>query len=499
MHTNDQQNRQRPSIVKIKQGQIEGFQKDGIFKFYGFPYALPPIGELRWRAPRPLKPWKGVKKATAFGPMAYQISHIDELREEDKDLVQSEDCLYLNIWTPSISASRKLPVMVWIHGGGFLNGSGSLFDYDGTELAKRGVVVVGLNYRLGPLGFLAHRELEKELESEYESGASGNYGILDQIAALEWVQNNISSFGGNPDNVTIFGESAGAMSVGLLSGSPKALGLFHRGICQSGGMLNFPREIPHEKALQYALEFQNACGASSVEAMRSISPEGIIRVAIKVSSHDEMPRVTHFAPILDNVIIKDQDKTLAKRAKIPLIIGYNRHEATWFMQMMPPITRSNYKEILQRNFGQKAIQMLGSFPINSDEEARRAFISVYTCNLFTIYVHEIASLLARLNGDVYVYRLDRVAPKNQQSGLYVGHGEDIPYVLGHVNQEGYAKADRLVSDAMMKYWVQFSRTGNPNTVGLPKWPKYIHGKNELLVIDDEVSVGNYREENPLIR
>jgi para-nitrobenzyl esterase len=483
---------QKP-IVRLTCGLLEGFQESGIFKFYGVPYALPPIGELRWRAPRPVKPWKAIKKATAFTPMAYQISHLDELKEVDKKLVQSEDCLYLNVWTPSISTDERLPVMVWIHGGGFLNGSGSLSDYDGTELAKRGVVVVGFNYRLGPLGFMARQKLG----SEGEDDASGNYGMLDQIAVLEWVKNNISSFGGNPGSVTIFGESAGAMSVGLLSGSPRALGLFHRAICQSGGMLNFPREIPRKKALRYALEFQKACGASDVETMRHLSPEDIIRVAQVVSSNDEMPREMHFAPILDNVIIKDQDKTLAKRAKFPLIIGYNKDEATWFMQMMPPITKSNYREILQRNFGQRAIQMLDSFLVNSDEAARKAFISVYTCNLFTIYVHEIAGLLGKLNGDVYVYRLDRVAPKNRQSGLDVGHGEDIAYVLGHIDVEGYADADKSVSDTMMKYWVQFSKTGNPNTEGLPEWPKYIPGTNKYLVFGDEISVRTYHEDNPL--
>jgi para-nitrobenzyl esterase len=491
--TKYQQNSLQQSIVKTNQGLIEGFQENDIFKFYGVPYAMPPIGVLRWRAPRPVKPWKGVKKATAFGPMAYQISRLDELREEDKKLIQSEDCLYLNIWTPSISADEKLPVMVWIHGGGYLNGSASLFEYNGAELAKRGVVVVGIEYRLGPLGFMAH----EKSDSEDESDASGNYGMMDQIAALEWIKSNILGFGGNPSNVTIFGESAGAMSVGLLSGSPKALGLFHRAICESGGMLYFPREITREQALRYTLEFQNACGVPDFEAMRSMTPEKIIKVALKVFANDEMPRVARFTPIIDNMVIKDQDKTLAERAKIPLIIGYNKDEATWFMQMMPPITRGNYREILQRNFGQRAMQMLDLFSINSDAEARTAFIAVYTCNLFTLHVHELATELTQRNGNVYVYRFDRVPPRNQANGFGVGHGEEIPYVLGHVDMEGYDDTDKIVSDMTMKYWAQFAKTGNPSIDGLPEWPKYVPGANKYLMIDEKISVGVYSENHPL--
>jgi para-nitrobenzyl esterase len=492
MPKTSKQDNQRSTIVKTKQGLIEGFQKDGLIKFYGVPFAQPPVGELRWRAPRPVKPWKDVKKAVAFSPIAYQISRLDVSTDADKKLIQSEDCLYVNIWTSSIDADAKMPVMAWIHGGGFLNGSGSLSDYDGSELAKRGVVVVGLNYRLGPLGFLAH----EESATENEVDACGNYGMMDQIAALEWVKSNISNFGGNPENVTIFGESAGAMSVGLLSGSPQASGLFQRAICESGGMLYFPREITRKQALSYTREFQLACKAHSFNDMRSMMPEEIIRIAREVSVNDEMPRVARFTPIIDNRVIKDQDNTLIERAKIPLIIGSNKDEATWFMQMMPPITRANYKEILQRNFGEKAMQMLKSFSINSDAEAKKAFIAVYTCNLFTLHVHELAAQLSQLNGEIFVYRFDRVAPKNQKNDFGVGHGEEIPYVLGHVDVEGYEKTDKMVSDITMKYWTQFVRTGNPSTVGLPKWPKYVPGTNKFLVIDKEISVRTYFKDNP---
>ena len=286
MSRNYKDNENQRPIVRIKEGLLKGFQENGIYQFYGIPYATPPVGKLRWRSPLPMEPWEGARDATKFGNIAWQISRMKDVLKEDKDLVENEDCLYLNIWTPSISANEKLPVMVWIHGGGFLNGSGSFAFYNGVELSKRGVVVITFNYRLGPLGFISH----KELEAENEMMTSGNYGTLDQIAVLEWVQRNISNFGGDRNNVTIFGESAGAMSVGLLSASTRALGLFHKAICESGGMLIFPREIPYDKALRDTLELQKALGASNIEEMRLIPALDIIKAAIKTSANDEMPR-----------------------------------------------------------------------------------------------------------------------------------------------------------------------------------------------------------------
>jgi para-nitrobenzyl esterase len=480
---------QRPT-VRIKEGLLKGFQENGVFKFYGIPYAAPPIGKLRWRSPQPVEPWEGARDATKFRNIAYQISRKDNIPEEDKDLVEDEDCLYLNIWTPSISADENMPVMVWIHGGGFLNGSGSFGLYNGAELSKMRVVVITFNYRLGPIGFISH----KELESEDKTMSSGNYGTLDQIAVLEWIQENISNFGGDRDNVTIFGESAGAMSVGLLSTSTRALGLFHKVICESGGMLMFPREIPYDKALRDTLELQKALGASNVEEMRLIPAPDIIEAAIKASANDEMPRQPRYSPVLDNIVIKSQDETLRERAKFPLIIGNNKHEATWFMQFLPPITLDNYREILKRNFGQIAKQMLVPFTINSDEEARNAFISIYTYNLFTKHVHDIARRLTALGGDIYVYRFDRVAPKNQASGLYAAHGEEIPYVFGHVSEQGYSKTDEKVSEEMMKYWVQFSKTGNPNVEGLPEWPKHTTESNDYIILDEKISSDQYTDD-----
>lgn len=480
--------KQKP-IVRVSSGLLEGFQENGIFKFYGVPYARPPVGKYRWRSPQPLEPWQGIRKADRFGPIAYQIRQPDPSSDE-RMMVQSEDCLYLNIWTQSISAAGNMPVMVWIHGGGFMVGSGSKADCDGTIIAKKGAVLVSFNYRLGPLGNLSHAGLQAE--SEY--GSSGNYGIQDQIAALQWVQDNISSFGGDPDKITIFGVSAGAMSVALLCSSPKAQGLFSKAICESGGLLCPPREIAYTEALQDGLELQKALGAVDVEEMRHIPPEKLMEAARVLADKDEQPMKLRFAPALDDIIIKDQDKTLKEKSRIPMIIGSNKDEATFFIPMMPPITPANYEPFVNKSFGNKASHVLAFFPAGTNEEALRNFIYLHTCNLFTVPVYELTRTLSRLGGEVYVYRFNRLSPKNLASGIGVSHGEEVPYIFGHVDIEGYIGVDRNLSEAMMKYLIQFCKTGNPNGAGLPHWPKFSDRLNTYLAFDDDISTKNYEDE-----
>ena len=480
--------KQKP-VVRVRGGLLEGFQENGVFKFYGVPYARPPVGKWRWRPPQPLEPWQGTRKADRFGPIAYQMRPPDPSGDE-RMMVQSEDCLYLNIWTPSITAVGKMPVMVWIHGGGYMVGSGSKGDCDGTVLAKNGVVLVSFNYRLGPLGNLALAGLEAE--SEY--GSSGNYGILDQIAALQWIKNNISSFDGDGDNITIFGVSAGAMSVALLCSSPKARGLFSKAICESGGLLGPPRERPYQEALQDGLELQKVLGAAGVEEMRSIRPEKLMEAARVLAGKDEQPMKLRFAPALDDIIIKDQDKTLREKSRIPMIIGSNKDEATYFIPMMPPITLDNYAPFVHKSFGNKASRVLASFPAGTNEEALKNFIYLHTCNLFTMLVYELAGALSRLGGEVYVYRFNRLSPKNLANGIGASHGEEVPYIFGHVDTEGYTGEDRALSESMMKYWVQFCKTGNPNGTGLPHWPKFSTEFNTYLSLDEDISTKNYADD-----
>jgi para-nitrobenzyl esterase len=481
-------NEQKP-VVRVAEGILEGFREDGVIKFYGVPYAAPPVGELRWRPPQPLKPWKGIRKADRFGPIAYQLRAPGPL-DNERMAVQSEDCLYLNIWTRSVSGAEKLPVMVWIHGGGFMVGSGSKGEYDGTALARKGVVLVTFNYRLGPLGNMANPGLE--LESG--CGLSGNYGLQDQIAALLWVQNNAAGFGGDRDNINIFGESSGAMSVAVLCSSPKARGLFNKGICQSGGLLAPPREVPYQEALYDGIEFQKALGASGIEEMRGVPPVKLTEVAKEFAARDEQPKKLRFAPALDEVFVKDQSITLQEKATLPLIIGSNKDEANFFRPMMPPITLGNYQSFVKRSFGEKALRVLAAFPASSDEEALRNALYLHTCNLFTVPVYNLARALSYWDSAVYVYRFNRSSPKNVAIGIGASHGAEIPYVFGNVNAEGYAEVDKKISETMMKHWVQFCKTGNPNMAGLPYWPKFSTGLNQYLAFDDDTSTGNYADD-----
>jgi para-nitrobenzyl esterase len=471
-------------VVRVNGGLLTGLKEDNIFKFYGIPYAIPPTGELRWREPQPLSPRSESREANVFGPISYQIGHSPGI---ERGLKESEDCLYLNIWTPSVFKDEGLPVMVWIHGGGFMNGSGSLIWYDGTKLAQEGIVLVTINYRLGPLGNLVH----PGLEAESKSGLSGNYGVLDQIAALEWLQENVSGFGGNPQNVTIFGQSVGAMSVALLCTSPFAKGLFQKAICQSGGMLMVPREIPYDEALQQGLEMQKALRVSSIKEMREMPAEKLISLAKVMIAKDEMPKKLRFAPIIDDIVIRDQEKTLRERARVPLIIGSNKDEATFFKPRMKPINIDYYKMVVKNYFGDKSSSILDTFHAGSDEEAERHFLHLHTYNLFTVPAYDIAGKLSALGGTVYIYRFNRLAVQNQASGTGVGHGEEIPYVFGHTNTEGYTSEDHKISEAMMKYWIQFAKMGNPNRQGLPVWPRFTLEYNHYLAMDDEVMVKNY--------
>jgi para-nitrobenzyl esterase len=357
-------------------------------------------------------------------------------------------------------------------------------------LAKRGVVTVTFNYRLGPLGNLAHPDLEKESEN----GMSGNYGFLDQIAALKWIRSNITNFGGNPNNITIMGQSAGAMSVALLCSSPRAKGLFHKAICQSGGFLVPPREIPYKESLEDGLELQKALGVNCIEEMRQIPPKRLLEAAKGLVAGDEQPKKLRFSPALDNIIIKNQNDTLLEKAKIPLIVGSNKDEATFFTAMTPPVTVNYYKSYIRRSFGEKAARVLTDFPADSNEEAKKQFIYLLTYNLFTAPVFEIAKALSELGGDVYVYRFNRLAPKNRESGIGVSHGEEVPYLFGHVTAQGYGDADKKLSEAMMDYWIQFCRTGDPNSKELPEWPKYSSTVNGYLELNDEIKARDYTKD-----
>jgi para-nitrobenzyl esterase len=462
--------------VGTKDGIVEGTTEPGLRVFRAIPYAAPPVGDLRWREPQPAAPWKGVRKATEFGPRCVQGPIFDDMVFRDRP---SEDCLYLNVWTPTTSAADKLPVMVWIHGGGFQAGSASEPRQDGARLARKGVVVVSLNYRLGAFGFLAHPELTKESGR----GASGNYGLLDQVAALRWVRDNVAAFGGDPGNVTIFGESAGSLAVSALMASPVARGLFHRAIGESGAYLGRGVLEPLSLAASEATgsKWGASTGVDSLSALRKKSADEILQAALKAQPW--------FSPTVDGYALpKDPNAVYAagEQAHVPLLAGWNADEvrAGVVLAKDKPTAKSFVAQTRQR-FGPAADSILAVYPAGSDAEALESaaalagdmFLGYATWKWVDVHGKTGAS-------PVYRFSFDRkipVAPGTKVEGVIataadVGarHAGEIEYVFGALDTVAGAPwepTDRQLSDLMMTYWSNFARTGDPNGRGLPKWPR----------------------------
>jgi para-nitrobenzyl esterase len=469
--------------VRIDSGLVEGTAgpDTGIRAFKGIPYAAPPVGELRWKEPRPVAPWTGVRKATEFGPRPMQGAIFPDMIFRDKG--PSEDCLYLNVWTGAKSAKERLPVMVWIYGGGFQAGSASEPRQDGENLAKKGVVVVSFNYRLGVFGFLAHPELTKESGR----GASGNYGLMDQVAALRWVQKNIAAFGGDPGNVTIFGESAGSFSVSALMASPLAKGLLHRAIGQSGAFFTAGEGTLAQQSLagseQLGVKFGTGVGASSIAELRAKPAEELLKAALSGQG-------LRFAPSIDGYVLpKDVYSICAegKQSHVPLLAGWNADEvrvSTVHGKNRP--TAKGFSEQTRARFGENADALLKLYPAGTDEEAVRSAGDL-AGDLFIGYAtwKWLQMQLETGRSPVYGYSFDRhipVAPgtivnESPATAADVGarHAGEIEYVFGtltSVPNVSWQPEDRKLSEMMMSYWANFARAGNPNGPGLPEWPGY---------------------------
>ena len=346
--------------VEVEGGRIEGTRQQGLAVYKGVPFAAPPTGALRWREPQAVLPWSGVRRADAFAPACMQTG--SSMPGEPPPRV-SEDCLYLNIWTPARDARQRLPVMVWIHGGGFTNGATALPLYGGDRLARRGVVVVTIAYRLGPLGFLAHPELTKESPGH----GSGNYGVMDQIAALGWIQRNIAAFGGDPDRVTIFGQSAGAMSVSLLMASPRAARLFHRAIAQSGGVFE-----PAQLAPGYQLANAERDGAAYAASLGAHSLAELRRLPAAALLGGSAAAVSH--PVVEpNVLPESPYDAFAAghQADVPILVGSNADEARSLVDLSR-VKASSFAEDLSRAWGPLPPPLLAAYPFTTDAEARKA-------------------------------------------------------------------------------------------------------------------------------
>ncbi|MGC1459148.1 MAG: carboxylesterase family protein [Steroidobacteraceae bacterium] len=473
----------------ITGGQVDGVISDGIAAYKGIPFAAPPIGELRWKAPQPVMAWEGTRKADAYGPSCMQDSNFVKLFGAPPAI--SEDCLYLNIWTPAKSATEKLPVMVWIYGGGFVGGMTSIPAYDGTHLAQQGVVLVSVAYRLGVFGFLAHPGLSHET-----GGASGNYGLLDQIAGLKWVKANIAAFGGDPSRVTIFGESAGGLSVSMLAASPRARGLFHGVISESGGSFGPPRysneggeTVPPLKVAEASGKaFLDKLGAHDIKAARAL-PAEVIQKALGPGLQGG------FWPVFDGRVLPGDQYKLYSAGHFNdtnVLIGTNSDEGSLFVTRT--VTPAAFEEQVRQGYGARANVILAASPHTTAAEATRAARNLARDSTFAWHTWAWALLQSEKGkGKAYLYYFDHRTPRTPNGS---GHGSEIGYVFRNLGGAGSGPAgiqgpptaeDAAISDLLSGYWVNFAKTGNPNGPGLPQWPAFSPSAQQVLFADQHPS------------
>jgi len=517
------------SPVKIRTGTLTGtYDKQGeIAIFKGIPYAAPPVGPLRWKPPQPALPWSGTLRAEKAGPSAYQLKTDDaqpafdafiegqgwgRLKTSAMKLMlrvapspkESEDCLTLNVRTPSLDKRAKLPVMVWIHGGGHFMGSGEDPMTDSTALARRGAVTVTINYRLGVMGYFAHAELSRESEH----GVSGNYGTLDQIAALGWVQENISAFGGDPDNVTIFGESAGAESVVHMLSSPLARGLFHKAIMQSASA-GFPYMVlrhpfltnPAAEELGQRLADRFASpGAGQVEALRHVPAEKLYQPG---AAELEFRR---FNPAVDGYVLEKHPLQVfleGEQTRVPLLLGSNADEGTWLFSMLTSpvsgyfgVEPHEVAGLVRERYGDLAEPVFDLYPgLRQGEEAAQS--DFLGDNYVRVNDYFYATYAAQAGQPVYRYLFTRTPPSPTQTlGAY--HSADVPFVHGKpMPLFDFTEEDKALSQAMGDYWVQFARSGDPNLAPHPHWPAYTADQPRQMRLGHEAELGAIALDRPV--
>ena len=467
-----------PDVVKVDGGQISGASSDGVRVFKGIPFAAPPVGALRWKAPQPVVPWSGVRAADTFGAECMQTPYPAGSPYAADPRPISEDCLYLNVWTPA-SAGDKKPVMVWIHGGAWTRGSGSTPGYDGSALAKRGVVVVTTNYRLGVFGFLAH----PELTAESDHHASGNYAILDHVAMLKWVQRNIAAFGGDPAKVTIFGESAGSWSVNVTQATPLAKGLFRAAIGESGGQ--FARVATLDQAEKAGAALATSLGAGSLAALRAVPAEKLnavqaFRTGVNVDGY---------------VLPQDVRSIFAakQQSQVPVIVGSNGNEWTTLSNPAQfPKTVDAYRKYVEAQYGD-ANEIDAAYPVKSDADIKEAMLALGRDRTFTLEMRTWARMVTAGGQRAYLYQFTHVPPSPRAAEWGAYHAGEIGYVFGNLIARGFAytDVDRRVSDQMSQYWVNFATTGDPNGKGLAAWTPYDERSEPYLELGDGVQIKNH--------
>jgi len=469
--------------LEVEGGQIEGTQSGSLKKYLGIPYAAPPVEDLRWSPPQPLNSWSGVRDASVNSKICHQPKQPTEFYDRGPDQSNmSEDCLTLNVWTRAKKTEENLPVMVWIHGGALVWGSGS--EYKGDELTKRGVILVTVNYRLGPLGFYSHPELNDE-----NDGHSGNQGYRDQIAALQWVKNNIKEFGGDPNNVTIFGESAGSWSINVLQASPLSRGLFHKAIGQSGARL---LPLTHltmtsdysDSASRLGVDLAETMSGkkdTSLEQLRNIAALDIIRTIEEdeayTSSFDSLT-------IIDGEVLPEAVSAIflkGNQANVPVLIGSTADEATTFDPVMlnpeaakflnyVDLTKASINQILP-NVDKKIFEY---YPTTNEAVAKDSWVSFNTDAMFTAPMQDWGNLMSTVDSPAYLYLWDHHPKVNGTKEFKAFHAAEVPYVFGGMDMFDIdlTEQDRDFSNTMMDIWTNFAKTGNPSLPGNFEWPEF---------------------------
>jgi para-nitrobenzyl esterase len=466
--------------VKTAQGVVEGYKHDNVRIFKGIPFAAPPVGALRWRAPQPAANWTGVKRCTEFSASPIQNTPApfycwsEEFIAKPEPL--NEDCLYLNVWTTAKSARKKQPVFVWIYGGGLSSGSANCDIYDGAEMAKKGVVFVSINYRVGVFGFMAHPELSKESGHN----ASGNYGFMDQIAALRWIQQNITAFGGDPNNVTIAGQSAGAFSVNALVASPLAKGLFHRATLQSGGLLSNRLSQNLADAEQQGTQFMTLAKCTSLAELRQLS-------ATDLQEWSNNRAASRFGVTMDGYVLPTEITEHFKSGQhnqVPILMGWVTGDGSFLGDAN--MTVEDYTKEAQDKYGNQAAEYLAVFPATTIE-AVSAMKQRQTLLGFAGFP---AYLMATYSSQpAYLYEFSHVPPdKPDFPNFGAFHTSEVPYALHtlHTWKRPWRPLDRDLEDKMSSYWVNFAKTGNPNGAGLPEWPRYNKQSGHIMILGDQI-------------
>ena len=465
-------------VIKTEAGQISGVinTSGDVYAFKGIPFAAPPVGDLRWKEPQPVKPWGGIRKCESFGPSPMQATPIPFSMWSEEFLIPkepiNEDCLYLNVWTGAKSVAEKRPVIVWIYGGGFLSGGSAVPIYDGEAMAKKGIVFVSINYRVGVFGFFAHPELTKESGRN----ASGNYAILDQLAALRWVKRNIAAFGGDPSNVTIAGQSAGSISVNILVASPLGKDLFQKAIGESGASFSNPF-TSLAKGEEAGEAYGKSLNAPSLANLRKVSAEDLMKTPYAV-----------WGAIVDGYVLPGTIASIfaaGKDNKVPLLTGWNQEEFKFFGNVKNAV---EFKKEMNDTYGPDAQAALENYPATNDSVAAVSQYRMSSDQVFGTQNFIWANMQSDQGTKVYVYRFTHKVPgMGEYAKFGAFHGGELPYAYNNLKflNRPWQPGDHKLAEVMSSYWANFATTGNPNGKGLPEWKPYNSKKNEIMILNEK--------------